>query len=69
MKWYEILRELARARMVGITALSVIIIPIVLTGVGGFYLDLWLGTIPLFTIILSLLGLAAAVTGALKFKP
>ncbi len=55
--------------MVGITALSVIIIPIVLTGVGGFYLDLWLGTIPLFTILLSLLGLAAAVTGALKFKP
>ncbi|MCK5743702.1 MAG: AtpZ/AtpI family protein [Caldisericia bacterium] len=51
------------------TALLVILTPLALTGIGGFFLDRWLGTMPLFTILLLLLGLAAATKGALKFKP
>lgn len=69
MKWYRIVREFVKARMLGITALLVILTPLAITGIGGFFLDRWLHTTPLFTILLLLLGLAAATKGALKFKP
>jgi Putative F0F1-ATPase subunit Ca2+/Mg2+ transporter len=69
MKWYQVTREFIRARILGMTALLVILTPLALTGIGGFFLDRWLGTMPLFTILLLLLGLAAATKGALKFKP
>ncbi|MEZ4813409.1 MAG: AtpZ/AtpI family protein [Caldisericia bacterium] len=69
MKWSEIGREFLKARMTGVSALLVIIMPLAIAGVGGFFLDKWLHTMPLFTILLSMLGLAASVKGALKFKP
>jgi F0F1-type ATP synthase assembly protein I len=69
MRWGLIAREFIKARMLGVTALLVIITPLAITGIGGFFLDRWLGTTPLFNILLLLLGLAAATKGALKFKP
>jgi len=54
--------------MIAITVLVLILAPIILGGLAGFFLDRWLHTMPLFFILLLLCGLAAAVKAALKFK-
>ena len=41
-------------------AIQMVVI-IVLTSLGGVKLDKWIGTEPVFTVILSLLGVAAAI--------
>lgn len=64
----KILSELFRARMIAISALVLVLAPIILGGLAGFFLDRWLHTMPLFFLILLLCGLAAAVKAALKFK-
>ena len=64
----KILSELFKARMIAITVLVLILAPIILGGLAGFFLDRWLHTMPLFFILLLLCGLAAAVKAALKFK-
>lgn len=69
MKWSQIGREFIKARMTGTTALLTIILPMAIAGIGGFFLDRWLHTMPLFLILFLFLGLAASVKGALKFKP
>jgi F0F1-type ATP synthase assembly protein I len=68
MKAGEIANSFVKSRMTAISALMMFLVPLALGGLGGFFLDKWLHTMPLFLILLMLCGLAAGVRSLMRFK-
>ena len=68
MKPGEIAGSFVKSRITALTALTMLLVPLALGGLGGFFLDKWLHTMPLFLIILMLCGLAAGVKSLMRFK-
>ncbi|HNW31856.1 MAG TPA: AtpZ/AtpI family protein [Caldisericia bacterium] len=68
MRAGKIFAEMIKARALGLTIVFMLIMPIALGGVAGFFLDKALGTMPIFFLILICMGLVASARTALKFK-
>ena len=56
----------ARAFAVAWTLPFALVVPMVLGGVAGFFLDRWLHTKPLFLLLLGLIGLGIGIRDTLK---
>ena len=68
MKPGQIAATFLKSRVTGYTVLVLFIVPLALGGLGGFFLDRWLHTMPLFLILLMLCGLAAGVRSLMRLK-
>ncbi|NTU61309.1 MAG: AtpZ/AtpI family protein [Caldiserica bacterium] len=68
MKPGKIATEFVKSRMNAITALVMLLVPICLGGLAGFFLDKWLHTMPIFFLVLILCGLAAGIRSLMRFK-
>lgn len=68
MKAAKIVIEFLKARSIAVAVVLMIIMPIAIGGVAGFFLDKVLGTMPIFFLVLLTLGLVASARSALKFK-
>jgi F0F1-type ATP synthase assembly protein I len=64
----KIATEFVKSRMTAISALVMLLVPIVLGGLAGFFLDRWLHTMPIFFLVLILCGLAAGIRSLMRFK-
>jgi F0F1-type ATP synthase assembly protein I len=68
MKPGRIATEFVKSRMNAITALVMLLVPICLGGLAGFFVDRWLKTMPIFFLLLMLCGLAAGIKSLMRFK-
>ncbi len=68
MKASKIIMEFLKARSIAVAVVLMVIMPIALGGVAGFFLDKVLGSKPIFLLVLLTLGVVASARSALKFK-
>lgn len=68
MTFWNTVKELTKARALGVAITLMVILPIALGGVIGFFLDRWLHTMPIFLIVFLSFGVVASARSALKFK-
>lgn len=68
MKTGKVATEFVKSRMTAITALVMLLVPICLGGLAGFFIDRWIKTMPIFFLLLMLCGLAAGIRSLMRFK-
>lgn len=68
MTVWKVAKELTKAWALGVAITLMVILPIVLGGVIGFFMDRWLHTMPIFFIVFLSFGVVASARSALKFK-
>lgn len=68
MKPGKVATEFVKSRMTAISALVMLLVPVCLGGLSGFFVDRWLHTMPIFFLLLMLCGLAAGIKSLMRFK-